>query len=129
MAVPFARVCHSKFYDAVGAQLVTNITYSASRTRHFLIIRDKWRFLHLPPATWIKTMIRAMIAVGLVLAVCQGAAAADEPSHNLSCAQVRSYVEQYTLPVAENYARSHGATEAEIAKARRCLRSHVQRKA
>jgi hypothetical protein len=74
-------------------------------------------------------LMRSIAALGLILVACQGAAAADNPSHNLSCSQVRSYVAQYSLPVAENYARSHGATDAEIAKARRCLRSNPQRQA
>jgi hypothetical protein len=72
--------------------------------------------------------MRSVATLGLILAACQGAAAA-EPSHNLSCAQVRSYVAQYSLPVAENYARSHGATAAEMAKARSCLCSNARRQA
>jgi hypothetical protein len=35
---------------------------------------------------------------------------------------VRYYVAKYTVAVAEAWARSKGATEAEIEKARRCLK-------
>jgi hypothetical protein len=41
--------------------------------------------------------------------------------HRASCAVVRLYVAKYSAPVAEAWARSHGATEAEIEAARRCL--------
>ncbi len=38
-----------------------------------------------------------------------------------SCTVVRYYVARYTAPAAEAWARSHGATEAEIEAARNCL--------
>ena len=40
-----------------------------------------------------------------------------------SCAVVRYYVAKYTASAAEMWARSHGASEAEIEAARRCLRT------
>ena len=41
--------------------------------------------------------------------------------HRVSCSVVRFYVARYSASAAETWARSHGATEAEIAAARRCL--------
>jgi hypothetical protein len=41
--------------------------------------------------------------------------------HRVSCSVVRYYVARYSASTAEMWARSHGATEAEIAAARRCL--------
>jgi hypothetical protein len=72
-------------------------------------------------------MMRSIAALGLILAACQGAAAADKPSHNMSCSQVRFYVAKYSLPVAESYARSRGATDTEIEKAHQCLSANAQR--
>jgi hypothetical protein len=40
-----------------------------------------------------------------------------------SCAVVRYYVARYSASAAETWARSHGASEAEIEAARHCLRS------
>ncbi len=42
--------------------------------------------------------------------------------HRMSCSVVRFYVARYSAAVAESYARSHGATDAQINAARRCLR-------
>jgi hypothetical protein len=63
-----------------------------------------------------------------LMAVCLGlpsAATSGEQSglaHRASCAVVRYYVAKYTAPAAETWARSKGATEAEIEAARRCLK-------
>jgi hypothetical protein len=40
-----------------------------------------------------------------------------------SCAVVRYYVAKYSASAAEMWARSHGASDAEIEAARHCLRS------
>jgi hypothetical protein len=47
----------------------------------------------------------------------------------VSCSVVRFYVAKYSAPAAEQWARSKGATEAEIATARRCLGSDTARTA
>jgi hypothetical protein len=41
--------------------------------------------------------------------------------HRASCAAVRFYVAKYSASAAEMWARSHGATDAEIEAARNCL--------
>ncbi|MBV8925245.1 MAG: hypothetical protein JOZ74_07720 [Bradyrhizobium sp.] len=41
--------------------------------------------------------------------------------HRVSCGVVRYYVAKYSASAAEMWARSHGASEAEIETARRCL--------
>jgi hypothetical protein len=64
------------------------------------------------------------------VAVCTGLswqAVADEQSKarllaRTSCTVVRYYVAKYFLPAAEAWARSKGATEAEIETARHCLK-------
>jgi hypothetical protein len=42
--------------------------------------------------------------------------------HRMSCSLVRFYVAKYSASAAEAYARSHGATDAQIDAARRCLK-------
>jgi hypothetical protein len=49
--------------------------------------------------------------------------------HRLSCSVVRFYVAKYSASAAESYARSHGATDAQIETARRCLRETPERTA
>ena len=64
------------------------------------------------------------------VAICTGLssqAAADGPPKarffaHASCAVVRYYVAKYTIAVAETWARSEGATDAEIETARHCLK-------
>jgi hypothetical protein len=66
---------------------------------------------------------------GCVGAVCLGffsQAEASERSgivHRASCTVVRYYVAKYSASTAEMWARSQGATEAEIEAARRCLKN------
>lgn len=45
------------------------------------------------------------------------------PAGRISCSEVRFYVAKYSAQVAEMYARSRGATDAQIERARRCLGS------
>ena len=45
------------------------------------------------------------------------------PAGRISCSEVRYYVAKYSAPVAEMYARSRGASDAQIERARRCLAS------
>jgi hypothetical protein len=49
--------------------------------------------------------------------------------HRASCTVVRYYVAKYSAPAAEAWARSKGATEAEIEAARRCLKGTPMRTA
>lgn len=48
--------------------------------------------------------------------------AAAGAMQRMSCSVVRFYVAKYSASAAETYARSHGATDAQIEAARRCLR-------
>lgn len=68
--------------------------------------------------------MRSVIGAGvLILAMGSGLQAANElgQDQRISCSEVRYYVEKYTAAVAESYARSQGATDAQINRARRCL--------
>jgi hypothetical protein len=47
----------------------------------------------------------------------------------VSCSMVRLYVAKYSAPAAEQWARSKGATDAEIDAARRCLSADTVRTA
>jgi hypothetical protein len=71
-------------------------------------------------------LIKSIAALSLLVAASQGATANDKPAHRFSCALVRLYVAKYTLPAAETWARSHGATNVDIEAARHCLGSGVQ---
>jgi hypothetical protein len=70
-----------------------------------------------------------------VLALCLGtssAGVAGEQSgvlRRISCPVVRYYVAKYSAPAAEQWARSKGASDAEIEAARRCLRQDDMRTA
>ncbi len=92
----------------------------ASRT-----IQASWQ-----PVLWVGGR-RAIGAGALILAMSSQVQAASEPGlvQRISCSEVRYYVEKYTAAVAEMYARSHGATEAQIDRARRCLAGSIYRRA
>jgi hypothetical protein len=68
--------------------------------------------------------LRAFFFVAAVLAGSSQVAEAAEgsPLRRVSCTVVRFYVAKYTQGAAEAWARSKGATEAEIDSARRCLK-------
>jgi hypothetical protein len=63
-----------------------------------------------------------------VVAICLGmptaGVAAEGPGvlRRISCPVVRYYVAQYSASAAEQWARSKGASDAEIEAARRCLK-------
>jgi hypothetical protein len=73
-------------------------------------------------------LTRAIGAAALAIFVVSSAssnaiAAGHQPgfARRVSCSMVRFYVARYSASAAEMWARSHGATDAEIAAARRCL--------
>jgi hypothetical protein len=68
---------------------------------------------------WTRCVIAAAVGLGMA-----SEASAAEPGlvHRASCTVVRYYVAKYTAPAAEAWARSKGATEAEIEAARRCIK-------
>lgn len=71
---------------------------------------------------WRAIIFSAVLPFGL----CSNALAGDAPPkatvvHRMSCTVVRFYVAKYTLPAAEAWARSKGATDAEIETARQCI--------
>jgi len=68
--------------------------------------------------------MRLIAAATLLLSIGSGANAGARHgvTHRMSCSEVRYYVAKYSAATAEMYARSHGATEAQIDAARRCLK-------
>jgi hypothetical protein len=72
-------------------------------------------------------MLRALGAAALILvlssSVSSNAFAAGQSGlvHRVSCTMVRYYVSRYSESAAEMWARSHGASDAQIEAARRCL--------
>jgi hypothetical protein len=67
------------------------------------------------------TRVLGAVALSLALSSFNSAANAG-PIHRMSCSVVRFYVAKYSAWAAESYARSHGATDAQIEAARRCIR-------
>ena len=61
-------------------------------------------------------------AICLALAPRVEAAERSGLVHRASCTVVRYYVAKYTVSAAEAWARSKGATQAEIEAARHCLK-------
>jgi len=72
-------------------------------------------------------MRRAIVAFATLMALSQTATAGVPLFGHVSCAVVRFYVAKYSEAAAEKWARGHGAGDAEIETARRCLHgSNVQ---
>ena len=72
-------------------------------------------------------IVRAVAAAALLLLPLSSEASAvtrHGVGERLSCSEVRYYVAKYSASVAEMYARSRGATDAQIQRARRCLASN-----
>lgn len=69
-------------------------------------------------------LMRAIGAAALTLSLTSDALAGGHQGvlHRVSCTVVRYYVAQFSASAAESWARGHGATEAEIDAARRCLK-------
>lgn len=68
-------------------------------------------------------LTRVLGAVALSLACSSFNSPANAGAiQRMTCSAVRFYVAKYSEWAAESYARSHGATEAQIEAARRCLR-------
>ena len=66
--------------------------------------------------------LRVFIVAAALLCSSQMAVASEQsPLRRVSCAVVRFYVAKYSASAAESWARSKGASEAEIESARRCL--------
>jgi hypothetical protein len=71
---------------------------------------------------------KMLLRWGCVAAICFGLAPGAEAAehsgliHRASCAVVRLYDAKFSAFAAEAWARSHGATEAEIEAARHCLK-------
>jgi hypothetical protein len=66
-------------------------------------------------------MMRAIATFATLIALSQTATAGVPLFGHVSCAVVRFYVAKYSEVAAEKWARSHGASDAEIETARRCL--------
>jgi hypothetical protein len=67
-------------------------------------------------------LMRGIGAVALTFSLSSGALAERGVMQRLSCAMVRVYVARYSASAAEMWARSHGATDAQIEVARECLK-------
>ena len=73
-------------------------------------------------------LVKGMLVSAALLALGSDATAAESSGlvHRVSCTVVRYYVGKYSASAAEMWARSHGATEAEIEAARHCLKDTPQ---
>jgi hypothetical protein len=69
---------------------------------------------------------RWICAIAICTSLSSQAIAEEQPKSRFlaraSCTVVRYYVAKYTIAAAESWARSKGATEAEIDAARHCLK-------
>jgi hypothetical protein len=83
------------------------------------IIRSHFRALRRLRLT--GTFVAAMSVGFIISASTSGAGDATEYVRRASCPLVRYYVARHTAPVAEAWARSKGATDVQISKARRCI--------
>jgi hypothetical protein len=68
-------------------------------------------------------VLRGSLALALLVGIVPSANARGQSGllHRVSCTVVRFYVARYSEATAEMWARGHGATDAEIDAARRCL--------
>jgi hypothetical protein len=71
-------------------------------------------------------MAHWICAIAICASLCSQAVAEEKSKPTFlaraSCIVVRYYVAKYTVAAAESWARSKGATEAEIERARHCLK-------
>jgi hypothetical protein len=78
-------------------------------------------------------LLRGIGAVALTLSLSSSlsseALAERGVMQRMSCAMVRVYVAKYSASAAEMWARSHGATDAQIEAARECLKGTTERTA
>jgi hypothetical protein len=75
--------------------------------------------------------LRGIFGLALCLGLPTTAMAGEQPGvlRRISCPVVRYYVAQYSVSAAEQWARSKGASDAEIEAARRCLKPDATRTA
>ncbi|KWV46892.1 hypothetical protein AS156_20950 [Bradyrhizobium macuxiense] len=68
-------------------------------------------------------LLRGIVISAALLTLAPDAAAGERGGviRRVSCTVVRYYVARYSAAAAESWARAHGATDAEIDVARRCL--------
>lgn len=69
-------------------------------------------------------LIKGLVVTAALMALAPDVAVAGEQSglvRRASCTVVRYYVAKYSAAAAETWARAHGATDAEIEAARRCV--------
>src|SRR5665811_1453127 len=84
---------------------------------------------NLPVRVWARGIENMLSRWGCVVAICFGLAPRAEAAessgliHRASCSIVRFYGAKFSASAAEMWARSHGATEAEIEAARHCLKA------
>jgi hypothetical protein len=73
-------------------------------------------------------IIRAAVILVVILGLSPGAVAGGHTGilHRMSCTMVRYYVALYSASAAEQYARSKGASDADIEAARSCIRPDAQ---
>jgi hypothetical protein len=71
---------------------------------------------------------RLIGALMICLTLSPAATAAERGSilHRASCSLVRYYVALYSATAAEQYARSRGATDADIESARHCIKPETR---
>lgn len=75
--------------------------------------------------------LRWICVLALSLGTSSAAIAGEQSGvlRRISCPVVRYYVEKYSASAAEQWARTKGASDAEIEAARRCLKPDVMRTA
>lgn len=88
---------------------------------------DAFEMAPLFPSRRIVMIRRAILAFATLIAFSQAATAGLPLFSHVSCATVRFYVARYSATAAEKWARSHGASDADIETARRCLHSEPVR--
>lgn len=76
-------------------------------------------------------MGRGFLILAVLFGFSSSADASERPGllHSVSCSVVRYYVAKYSEAAAEAWARSKGASEAEIDTAKRCLTPETTRTA
>jgi hypothetical protein len=111
------------------------VGYASRRSLHTFVPRqmvkrsqtEAFEIAASAPSRRIVMMRRAIPAFAVLIALGQTATAGVPLFGHVSCAVVRFYVAKYSEAAAEKWARGHGAGDAEIETARRCLHgSNVQ---
>jgi hypothetical protein len=105
----------------MGAKYASQLAPSSQDRSRVESKQRRFEIAALIPSRRVVMIRQAIPAFVILIALSQSATAGVPLFAHVSCGVVRFYVARYSEAAAEKWARGHGAGNAEIEKARRCL--------